>query len=306
MSILVDKNTKVLCQGITGHQASFYVERAISFGTRMVAGVRPGKGGSSHLGLPVFDSVQLARRETGANASVLFVPKANAADAIIEAIEAQIPFIVCITEHIPVLDMLRVVHALKGSHSKLLGPNTPGIITPGECRIGIMPGDIFRRGNVGIISRASTLTYEAIAQTTEAGLGQSTCVGIGGDPLHGLGFSECLELFKHDDETEAVVLIGEIGGSEEEQAAEYLSQTAYGKPVIAYIAGTSAPDNTRMGHASAIIQNGSGTATEKRRALAEVGVQVVDSPVSLGESVVRALGFPPPTHRGSGKLHQRH
>ena len=289
MSILVDKNTRVLCQGITGHQASFYVERAISFGTKMVAGVRPGKGGSSHLGLPVFDSVAAARRETNANASVIFVPKAQAAEAIIEAAQAQIELIVCITEHIPVLDMLRVIDALRDGNSKLIGPNTPGIITPGECRIGIMPGDIFRRGNVGIISRSSTLTYEAIAQTTAAGLGQSTCVGIGGDPLHGLGFSDCLELFGADDETEAVVMIGEIGGSEEDQAAEYLRATDYGKPVVAYIAGLSAPDNTRMGHASAIIQNGFGTAEEKKQALAKAGVLVVDSPVALGERVLGAL-----------------
>ena len=289
MSILVDKNTRVLCQGITGHQASFYVERAISFGTKMVAGVRPGKGGSSHLGLPVFDSVAAARRETSANASVIFVPKAHAAEAIIEAAQAQIELIVCITEHIPVLDMLRVIDALRDGNSKLIGPNTPGIITPGECRIGIMPGDIFRRGNVGIISRSSTLTYEAIAQTTAAGLGQSTCVGIGGDPLHGLGFSDCLELFGADDETEAVVMIGEIGGSEEDQAAEYLRATDYGKPVVAYIAGLSAPDNTRMGHASAIIQNGFGTAEEKKQALAKAGVLVVDSPVALGERVLGAL-----------------
>ncbi len=290
MSILVDKNTRVLCQGITGHQASFYVERAISFGTKMVAGVRPGKGGTSHLGLPVFDTVEAARRETGANASVIFVPKVHAADAIIEAVDAQIELIVCITEHIPVLDMLRVIKALEGGASTLIGPNTPGIITPGECRIGIMPGEIFRRGNVGIVSRSSTLTYEAIAQTTEAGLGQSTCVGVGGDPLHGLGFADCLELFRADSETEAVVVIGEIGGSEENQAAEYLRECEYGKPVIAYIAGQSAPDNTRMGHAGAIIQHGFGTAEEKKQALAGAGVQVVDSPVSLGESVVRALG----------------
>lgn len=289
MSILVDKNTKVLCQGITGHQASFYVERAISFGTQMVAGVRPGKGGDRHLGLPVFDSVADARDATAANASVIFVPKANAADAIIEAAEARIPLIVCITEHIPVLDMLRVLEALEGGDSRLIGPNTPGIITPGECRIGIMPGEIFQRGNIGIVSRSSTLTYEAIAQTTAAGLGQSTCVGVGGDPLHGLSFSDCLELFKHDAETEAVVLIGEIGGSEEDQAADYLNATDYGKPVVAYIAGLSAPADTRMGHASAIIQNGFGTAEEKKRALAGAGVDVVDSPVSLGERVVRVL-----------------
>ena len=239
--------------------------------------------------LRAWGSAAAAQQETGANASVIFVPKTNAADAIIEAIEAHIPLIVCITEHIPVLDMLRVIESLRTGRSILAGPNTPGIITPGECRIGIMPGEIFRRGNVGIVSRSSTLTYEAIAQTTEAGLGQSTCVGIGGDPLHGLGFSDCLELFRNDAETEAVVLIGEIGGPEENQAAEYLRESDYGKPVIAYIAGLSAPDNTRMGHASAIIQNGFGTAEEKKQQLIEAGVEVVDSPVSLGASVVRAL-----------------
>ncbi len=289
MSILVDKNTRVLCQGITGHQASFYVERAISFGTKMVAGVRPGKGGSSHLGLPVFDSVAAARTETDACASVIFVPRENAADAIMEAIDAHIELIVCITEHIPVLDMLRVMDALSDSKAKLIGPNAPGIITPGECRIGIMPGEIFRRGSVGIVSRSSTLTYEAIAQTTEVGLGQSTCVGIGGDPLHGLGFADCLALFRDDPETEAVVIIGEIGGCEEDQAADYLKASNYGKPVIAYIAGLSAPNNTRMGHASAIIQNGFGSAEEKKRVLKDAGVCVVDSPVSLGECVVHAL-----------------
>ncbi|MGR3913048.1 MAG: succinate--CoA ligase subunit alpha [Gammaproteobacteria bacterium] len=289
MSILVDKNTRVLCQGITGHQASFYVERAISFGTQMVAGVRPGKGGSSHLGLPVFDRVADARRISGANASVIFVPRAHAAGAIIEAVEAGIELIVCISKHIPALDMLRVLDALEGCKSRLIGPNTPGIITPGECRIGIMPGEIFRRGAIGIISRSSTLTYEAIAQTTAAGLGQSTCAGIGGDPLHGLGFADFLELFKHDDETEAVVLIGEIGGSEEAQAAEYLRAGDYGKPVIAYIAGMSAPDNTRMGHAGAIIQNGFGGAEEKKRALGQAGVILVESPVTLGHAVARAL-----------------
>ncbi len=289
MSILVDKNTRLLCQGITGHQASFYVERAISFGTQMVAGVRPGKGGSSHLGLPVFDTVAQARAETEANAAVIFVPNTTAAAAIIEAIEAGIELIVCITEHIPALDMLRVIEALEDSGAQLIGPNTPGIITPGECRIGIMPGDIFRRGGVGIVSRSSTLTYEAIAQTTAAGLGQSTCVGIGGDAVHGLGFCECLELFKHDTETEAVVLIGEIGGSEENRAADYLQKSAYGKPVIAYVAGLSAPADTRMGHAGAIVENGLGTAAEKMRALAAAGAQVVESPVSIGARVVEAL-----------------
>ncbi|MDE0280959.1 MAG: succinate--CoA ligase subunit alpha [Gammaproteobacteria bacterium] len=282
MSILVDSETRVLCQGITGSQASFYTERAISFGTRMVAGVRPGKGGSTHLGLPVYDDVLTARSDTDANASVIFVPKDRAADAILESIDAEIPLIICITEHIPVLDMARVRERLDGSSSSLLGPNTPGIITPEECRIGIMPRQIFRRGRAGIISRSSTLTYEAIWQTTDAGLGQSTCVGIGGDPLHGLGFVDCLEMFGSDPETELVVLVGEIGGTEEERAAEYLDSREFGKPVLAYIAGEHAPTETRMGHASAIIQSGSGTAATKKAALAAAGVHVVDSPVEIG------------------------
>ncbi len=292
MSILIDKNTRVLCQGITGSQASFYVERAISFGTSMVAGVRPGKGGIRYLGLPVFDTVRQARAATQANASVIFVPKYNAANAIVEAIEAEVELIVCITEHIPVLDMIRVADVLKGSVSTLVGPNTPGIITPGECRIGIMPGEIFRTGQVGIVSRSSTLTYEAIHQTTEVGLGQSTCVGIGGDPIHGLGFAECLALFKDDAKTGAVVIVGEIGGSEENQAAEYLRSVDYGKPVIAYIAGRYAPDNTRMGHAGAIIKTGSGSAEEKKHALAGAGVLVVESPASIGSTVRLALDIP--------------
>ena len=289
MSILVDKNTRVLCQGITGNQASFYVERAISFGTNMVAGVRPGKGGIKHLGLPVFDTVSEAMDQTGANASVIFVPRDSAADAITEAIAAGMDLVVCITEHIPVFDMLRVVKVLESSSTKLLGPNTPGIITPGECRIGIMPGQIFKRGSIGIISRSSTLTYEAIDQSTQVGLGQSTCVGVGGDPVHGLGFRDCLELFAEDDETRAVVLIGEIGGTEEDQAAEYLQSIDYPKPVVACIVGQHVPDNTRMGHASAIIKNGSGTAASKKELLADAGVHVVDSPVSLGAELAGIL-----------------
>lgn len=289
MSILVDGETRVLCQGITGSQASFYTERAISFGTRMVAGVRPGKGGSQHLGLPVYDDVASARADTDANASVIFVPKDRAADAIIESIEAELPLIICITEHIPVLDMVRVRQKLDGSGSLLLGPNTPGIITPDECRIGIMPRQIFRRGRVGIISRSSTLTYEAVWQTTDAGLGQSTCVGIGGDPLHGLGFVDCLEMFGRDGETDLVVLVGEIGGTEEERAAEYLGSRDYGKPVLAYIAGEHAPVETRMGHASAIIQSGTGTAASKKEALNASGVHVVHSPVEIGATAKSLL-----------------
>lgn len=292
MAILVDRQTRVLCQGITGNQASFYVERAISFGTRMVAGARPGKGGIRHLGLPVFDSVAQAKQETGANASVIFVPRENAAAALIEAVEAEIELVICITEHIPVLDMVRVVDAMKGSRTRLLGPNTPGIITPGECRIGIMPGEIFRSGSVGIISRSSTLTYEAIEQTTRVGLGQSTCVGIGGDPVHGLGFVDCLELFREDDGTEVVVLVGEVGGSEEEQAAEYLRQVEYGKQVVACIVGENVPQNTRMGHASAIVKKGFGTAQEKKQVLGSAGVHVVDSPVSIGQDIRALLQSP--------------
>ena len=289
MAILVDRNTRVICQGITGAQASFYTERAISFGTRMVAGVRPGKGGDRHLGLPVFDSVVEAREQTGADASVIFVPRENAAEAIIESIDAGIPLVICITEHIPILDMVRVREHLEGSATMLIGPNTPGVITPDECRIGIMPRSIFRRGRVGIISRASTLTYEAVWQTTDAGLGQSSCVGIGGDPIHGLGFVDCLKLFADDDETELVVLVGEIGGSEEERAAAFLASGDYAKPVVAYIAGEHAPPETRMGHASAIIHAGSGAAAGKKRALAEAGVTVIDNPVDIGSTAKSVL-----------------
>lgn len=289
MSILVDKSTRVICQGITGSQASFYIERAISFGTQMVGGVRPGKGGTSHLGLPVFDDVSTAMAQTGATATVIFVPKENAADAIVESIDAGMPLIICITEHMPVLDMVRVSERLKSSDSKLLGPNTPGVITPEECRIGIMPAEIFQKGNVGIISRSSTLTYEAVWQTSDSGLGQSTCVGIGGDPIHGLGFVECLKMFADDAETDAVIIVGEIGGSEEERAAEYLSKSNYPKPVFAYIAGQHAPVDTRMGHASAIIKSGGGDAISKKKALGSAGVTVIESPVEIGASVFASL-----------------
>lgn len=289
MSILIDKSTRVICQGITGNQASFYIERAISYGTQMVGGVRPGKGGSSHLGLPVFDDVVSAMEKTDATATVIFVPKENAAEAIVESINAEIPLIICITEHMPVLDMVQVCEHLAKSSSKLLGPNTPGVITPEQCRIGIMPSEIFRRGNVGIISRSSTLTYEAVWQTSDAGLGQSTCVGIGGDPIHGLGFAECLQMFAEDAETEAVVIIGEIGGGEEERAADFLSNSNFPKPVFAYIAGQHAPVETRMGHASAIIKSGSGDAESKKKKLSEAGVFVIESPVEIGASVFRAL-----------------
>jgi len=290
MSILVNAENRVVCQGITGNQATFYVERAISSGTQMVGGIRPGKGGLTHLGLPVFNSVSEAKRETGADTSVIFVPRENAATAMLEAIEAEMPLIVCITEHIPVLDMVNVISALAGSNSRLIGPNSPGIITPEQCRIGIMPAEIFQSGRVGIISRSSTLTYEAVSQTSDNGLGQSTCVGIGGDPVHGMNFVNCLELFKQDPVTEGVVLIGEIGGSEEEQAAEYLKQGSYPKPVVAYIAGQHAPVERRMGHASAIIEHGSGTAAEKISMLSSAGVTIADSPVSIGKTISEVLG----------------
>ena len=289
MAILVDKTTRVICQGITGKQATFYVDRAITSGTNMVGGVTPGKGGTRHLGLPVFNTVADARSETAANATVIFVPRENAKSAILEAIDAGLELIVCITEHIPVRDMLEVSAALEQSQSKLLGPNSPGVITPEQCRIGIMPAEIFKPGRVGIVSRSSTLTYEAVGQTTASGLGQSTCVGIGGDPVHGMKFAHCLELFRDDPDTEVVVLIGEIGGSEEQQAAEFLTATNYSKPVVADIAGIQAPAEKRMGHASAIIQNGTGSAREKIDSLIDAGVTVVDSPVSIGETVKRTL-----------------
>ena len=295
MSILVNKSNKVICQGITGRQATFYVERAMTSGTQMVGGVRPGKGGIQHLGLPVFNSVSEAISETGADTTVIFVPKEGAASAMLEAIEAEISLIVCITEHIPVLDMVNVIGALardksdKSGKSRLIGPNSPGIITPEACRIGIMPVEIFRPGSIGIVSRSSTLTYEAVSQTTDNGLGQSTCIGIGGDPVHGVNFVDCLKLFREDAQTEAVVLIGEIGGSEEEQAAEYLKECDYPKPVVAYIAGQYAPAERRMGHASAIIEHGCGNTVDKIKRLSEAGVAMADSPVSIGSTMSRVL-----------------
>lgn len=289
MSILVNSSTQVICQGITGRQATFYVERAISSGTRMVGGVRPGKGGGRHLGLPVFDSVKQAKADTGADTTVIFVPKESAASAMIEAIEAEMALIVCISEHIPVLDMINVVHVLKQSKSTLIGPNSPGIITPDGCRIGIMPAEIFRKGRVGVVSRSSTLTYEAVWQTTETGLGQSTCVGIGGDPVHGMSFVDCLKLFNDDPQTDGMVMIGEIGGTEEEQAAQYLSENAWSKPVVAYIAGQHAPSERRMGHASAIIEHNAGSATGKMTLLADAGVTIVESPVNIGATIFDRL-----------------
>ncbi|HSS64985.1 MAG TPA: succinate--CoA ligase subunit alpha [Gammaproteobacteria bacterium] len=289
MAILVDAETKVICQGITGAQGTFHCERSIAYGTRMVAGVTPGKGGTKHLYLPVFDRVSEAVEATGADASVIFVPPAQAAEAIIEAIKAHVGLIVCITEGIPVLDMVRVRRALEDSESRLIGPNSPGIITPGECRIGIMPGLIHRRGKVGIVSRSGTLTYEAVAQTSAVGLGQSTVVGIGGDPVIGMSYVDCLELFLSDDETECVLLIGEIGGTAEESAAEYLRAKKPKKPIVGFIAGVSAPPGRRMGHAGAIISGGSGGAEEKIEAFKRSGVRVPDSPAVIGATVAAAL-----------------
>ena len=289
MAILINSDTKLICQGITGAQGSFHCERAIAYGTRLVAGVTPGKGGSKHLYLPVFDRVDQAIEATGADASVIYVPPVRAADAMLEAITAKIPLIVCITEGIPVLDMVRVRRALEGTETRLIGPNTPGIITPDECKIGIMPGLIHRRGRIGIVSRSGTLTYEVVAQTTAAGLGQTTVVGIGGDPVHGMGYIDCLELFLADPETEGIILIGEIGGSEEEQAAEFLAGQGKHKPVVGYIAGVTAPPGRRMGHAGAIIAGGTGAAEDKLEALRRAGVHIPPSPAAIASTMAKAL-----------------